>query len=94
MTTHENGTWGYEEEGVLEIPGRAEPFHHLDRNTLSAPPNLWLGRMDPRAGTASSGLRSTDRTATEAGTTDLTESAVAPDNRGPAGLLLTKKSGL
>jgi len=35
VTTNDDGTWSYEEEGVLEIPGRAGPFHHIDRNTLS-----------------------------------------------------------
>ena len=30
-----DGTWSYEEEGVMTIPGRAEPFHHIDRNTLT-----------------------------------------------------------
>ena len=35
VTINDDGTWSYEEEGVLEIPGRAEPFHHIDRNTLS-----------------------------------------------------------
>jgi hypothetical protein len=35
VTTNDDGTWSYEEEGVLEIPGRADPFHHIDRNTLS-----------------------------------------------------------
>jgi len=30
---HDDGTWSYEEEGVLEIPGRDQPFHHIDRNT-------------------------------------------------------------
>jgi hypothetical protein len=29
-----DGTWSYEEEGVLQIPGRDAPFHHIDRNTL------------------------------------------------------------
>jgi hypothetical protein len=28
-------TWSYEEEGVLDIPDRPEPFLHTDRNTLS-----------------------------------------------------------
>jgi len=32
--TNDDGTWSYEEEGVLEIPGRIEPFSHIDRNTL------------------------------------------------------------
>jgi len=42
VTTHDNGTWSYEEEGVLQIPGREEPFSHIDRNTLNriAPPEL------------------------------------------------------
>jgi hypothetical protein len=35
VTVHDDGTWSYEEEGVLAIPGRAEPFHHVDRNTLT-----------------------------------------------------------
>jgi hypothetical protein len=40
VTTNADGTWSYEEEGVLQIPGRDEPFHHTDRNTLTriAPP--------------------------------------------------------
>ena len=42
VTANADGTWSYEEEGVLEIPGRPEPFHHIDRNTLTrvAEPNL------------------------------------------------------
>jgi len=35
VTVHPDGTWSYEEEGVLDIPDRAEPFHHIDRNTLT-----------------------------------------------------------
>ncbi len=35
VTVHPNGTWSYEEEGVLEIPDRTEPFSHIDRNTLT-----------------------------------------------------------
>ncbi len=34
VTVNDDGTWSYEEEGVLEIPGREVPFHHVDRNTL------------------------------------------------------------
>lgn len=30
----EDGTWAYEEDTVLMIKGRAEPFHHTDRNVL------------------------------------------------------------
>jgi hypothetical protein len=42
VTVNEDASWSYEEEGVLEIPGRAEPFSHVDRNTLTriAPPEL------------------------------------------------------
>jgi hypothetical protein len=40
VTTHADGTWSYEETGLLQIPGRAEVFRHTDRNTLTrvAPP--------------------------------------------------------
>jgi hypothetical protein len=40
VTFHPDGTWSYEEEGMLVIPGQAEPFPHIDRNTLTrtAPP--------------------------------------------------------
>ena len=34
VTSHPDGTWSYEEEGRLQIPGRADIFHHTDRNTL------------------------------------------------------------
>jgi hypothetical protein len=35
VSVHSDGTWSYEEEGILVIPGRDEPFHHIDRNTLT-----------------------------------------------------------
>ena len=35
VTVHPEDTWSYEEETVLEIPGSDEPFHHIDRNTLT-----------------------------------------------------------
>jgi hypothetical protein len=35
VTTYPDGTWGYEEDTVLQILGQAEPFHHTDRNRLS-----------------------------------------------------------
>ena len=40
VTTNGDGTWSYEEEGVLKLPGVDEPFRHTDRNTLHrvAPP--------------------------------------------------------
>ena len=34
VTVNSDGTWSYEEEGVLELPDRPEPFSHIDRNTL------------------------------------------------------------
>ncbi|HWD52341.1 MAG TPA: heme-binding beta-barrel domain-containing protein [Acidimicrobiales bacterium] len=34
VSVHPDGTWSYEEEGVLDIPDRDEPFSHIDRNTL------------------------------------------------------------
>lgn len=35
VTVNDDGSWSYEEEGVLEIPGAKEPFSHTDRNTLT-----------------------------------------------------------
>jgi hypothetical protein len=35
VTVHDDGTWTYEQDTVLQIQGRSEPFHHTDRNTLS-----------------------------------------------------------
>jgi hypothetical protein len=35
VTVHDDGTWSYEEEGILSIPDRVEPFSHIDRNTLT-----------------------------------------------------------
>jgi hypothetical protein len=42
VTINDDGTWSYEEEGVLQIPGRDEPFSHIDHNTLTriGPPEL------------------------------------------------------
>jgi hypothetical protein len=34
VTINGDGTWSYEEEGRLQIPGRPEIFPHTDRNTL------------------------------------------------------------
>jgi hypothetical protein len=34
VTTHDNDTWSYEEDTVMQLPDRTEPFHHIDRNTL------------------------------------------------------------
>ena len=35
VTINDDGTWSYDEDTVLMIRGRAEPFHHTDRNTLT-----------------------------------------------------------
>lgn len=34
VTVNDNGTWSYEQDTVLIIPGQDRPFHHTDRNTL------------------------------------------------------------
>jgi hypothetical protein len=40
VTVNADGTWSYFEDTVMTVKGRAEPFHHTDRNTLRrvAPP--------------------------------------------------------
>jgi len=35
VTLFDDGSWGYEEDTVLQIRGRDEPFHHTDRNRLT-----------------------------------------------------------
>jgi hypothetical protein len=35
VTINPDGTWTYEEDTVLMIRGKNEPFHHTDRNTLT-----------------------------------------------------------
>jgi hypothetical protein len=34
VTVNTDGTWSYDEDTVLMVRGRPEPFHHKDRNTL------------------------------------------------------------
>ena len=34
VTINADGTWSYEQDTVLIVPGQAEPIHHTDRNTL------------------------------------------------------------
>ena len=40
VTIHDEDSWSYEEDTVMEVAGRPEPFHHTDANTLRrvAPP--------------------------------------------------------
>ena len=35
VTFHSDGRWSYVSDTVLQVRGRPEPFHHLDRNTLT-----------------------------------------------------------
>lgn len=34
VTIHDAGTWSYEQQTTLVIPGQTEPFQHTDHNTL------------------------------------------------------------
>ena len=34
VSINDDGSWSYDEDTVLQIRGRDEPFHHTDRNTL------------------------------------------------------------
>jgi hypothetical protein len=60
VTINDDGTWSYEEEGVLQIPDREEPFHHIDHNTLSrvAAPSLNPLALQLAAGDGSLGIGS------------------------------------
>jgi hypothetical protein len=35
VTLHDDGRWSYYEDTVMMVRGRDEPFHHIDRNTLT-----------------------------------------------------------
>jgi len=35
VTINTDGTWAYDEDTVLMIRGKTEPFHHTDRNVLT-----------------------------------------------------------
>jgi hypothetical protein len=35
VSINADGTWSYDEDTVMMIKGKSEPFHHTDRNTLS-----------------------------------------------------------
>ena len=34
VSVHADGSWTYDEDTVMQIRGRSEPFHHTDRNRL------------------------------------------------------------
>jgi len=34
VTVHDDGTWSYDEDTVMQVKGQAEPFHHRDGNRL------------------------------------------------------------
>ena len=63
VTVKADGTWSYDEEAVLEIPGRASPYRHTDRNTLTMiagpTPNSLARTLTVATGT---GLGSPDQT--------------------------------
>jgi hypothetical protein len=70
VTVHDDDRWSYEEEGVMDIPGRNEPYHHVDRNTLTriaapTPNPLAARRADGSLGIGS--LRDGDGAPTSAG---------------------------
>src|SRR5690606_18409119 len=35
VTFHDDGSWSYVSDTVLQVRGRDEPFHHVDRNRLA-----------------------------------------------------------
>jgi hypothetical protein len=35
VTVHDDGTWSYDEDTVMQIKGQTEPFHHRDTNRLT-----------------------------------------------------------
>ena len=54
ITVNDDGTLGYEQDTVLQVAGRPEPFHHVDKNVLRriAPPRpnpAAIAAADPQA---------------------------------------------
>ena len=62
ITVHEEGSWSYEQETVLVIPGQQEPFLHTDRNTLRQVGEPTANPTAQAASRASPGLGSTRMT--------------------------------
>lgn len=61
VTLHPDGDWSYVSDTVLQVRGRDEPFHHLDRNRLRkvaepTPNPLLKIRRDHTARAAAHGL--------------------------------------
>jgi hypothetical protein len=66
VSINPDDTWSYEEDGVLAIPDRDEPFHHTDRNTLTRigppVPNPLAQAAAPTGSLGIGNLRSESRT--------------------------------
>jgi hypothetical protein len=63
VTFHADGGWSYVSDTVLQVRGRPEPFHHIDRNRLAkvaepAPNPLLRIRRDGVSRAAAHGLTS------------------------------------
>jgi hypothetical protein len=52
VTVHADGGWSYVEDTVLRVRGRDQPFHHIDRNTLT---RVAAPTPNPMAGAAGKG---------------------------------------
>jgi hypothetical protein len=52
FTVHDDGTIAYEQDTVLQIARRPEPFHHVDRSRLR---RVAAPQRNPAAGTGASG---------------------------------------
>ncbi len=35
VTINPDGAWSYEQDTIMQVRGRPDPFHHTDRNTLT-----------------------------------------------------------
>ncbi|SRR5258706_12995975 len=59
VTINPDGTWSYDEDTVLMIRGKTEPFHHTDRNVLTkvAEPTPQSAREDLTARIVRDGVR-------------------------------------